>query len=1161
MWREIILLRSLALVGVFALVAVGQASNPGFRDARQRDTAPKVDAARGVETAPVTAETTTDSQASPPEAVGALPDAILASPVRVYFNNFDDPAFLASGVTGGVTLAGAAEPVQGYDGLGQAGNQFAGKLWRNTTTGNPAQKTRLILSGLPAHRSINLRFLLAIIDTWDGTSGGTNYPDYFNVVMMNTVSVFSKTFDNGTLSDQSYVPPPGGQLTYGTQRGFNTSYNDAAYDMTVDPTFAGIPHSASILAIDFFASGGGWEGGTNESWAIENLEVLISDVGPEPGPPFTDAISREVSVYMPPRSPTITDAISREVSVLAYDGPHPAFTDAVSREVSVFAVAPAVELTDAISREVSVFSVLPITLGTPYDGVLAPGNYLFFRVNTPANLTLRIDLDHASTTAWTELYASFGHVPDTFNAEFSSESPGQPDQELVVPNTQSGTYYILARCTTDSNASASKNFRLTAAALSFGLRSVEPDFMGAGVATVQINAARLTPNTSFALVDPDTRQSYPPVRVQLLNAATALGTFDMTGAPLKRFDVVAREPGLPDALLGAALQVAPATDIRFLDVRVELPSRIRGGRPTDGTVYVTNKGNVDIPVVEVPVFSPNDPRVLLSAPGFEGVVAEPAQSGLNMGFSFIMSALRPKETRRVSIIITASTQFPAHGKIPVVAEAQPYTLEDFLNTRIFEISERTRLAILAQPDHTVSVAELSIPDELRRAAEDAQEWWRRVRDGAENIVRNCLGDAACVSCLMGCLVACAPAELACGPPCHLACDVICHFPCEWCVEGGCHDAVYACQGLGATTELQNTSAVGTGGSGGGACIDDVVQSGDPNEKAGAAGYGEQGFVGARHPALYHVAFENIPAATAPAAEIRITDQLDPSLDASSFRLRRIQFGDHRVDVPEGRSSIDTIVQLPPAPGQAPEDALLVQITGGIDVAQRKATWTLQALDPHTRQLPADPTLGFLPPNNVDECGDPPHCGEGFVEFTIKPNASTPTGTVVKNKASIIFDYNDPIETNEVSNTIDSGAPTSSVAALATESLTPFVVRWNGQDDAGGSGIANYSVSLKTDAGAFGPWRSSAGTWGYFTGEVGKTYAFYTVATDNVGNVEALPLQPDSTTTITGRWVDCLAGPGAQPPPGCATADLDGDSDVDLKDVAALQLGVVPAPPP
>lgn len=49
----------------------------------------------------------------------------------------------------------------------------------------------------------------------------------------------------------------------------------------------------------------------------------------------------------------------------------------------------------------------------------------------------------------------------------------------------------------------------------------------------------------------------------------------------------------------------------------------------------------------------------------------------------------------------------------------------------------------------------------------------------------------------------------------------------------------------------------------------------------------------------------------------------------------------------------------------------------------------------------------LPPNQ-----NPPE-GEGFVQFSVQPKQGLPTGTLIRNKASIVFDYNPAIETPEI----------------------------------------------------------------------------------------------------------------------------------------------------
>jgi parallel beta-helix repeat protein len=151
---------------------------------------------------------------------------------------------------------------------------FDGEFLRNTSTGNPASKTTLTLTDLPEHSTIDIEFLLAIIATWDGTEEGCCNPDYFNV-LVDGETIFKETFAHPPRTDASYIPAPGVLLEpLHKNRGFHSW--DQAYDMGNEPAFKNIAHSSDTLTIDFFASGGGWQGGNDESWAIENVQVTTN---------------------------------------------------------------------------------------------------------------------------------------------------------------------------------------------------------------------------------------------------------------------------------------------------------------------------------------------------------------------------------------------------------------------------------------------------------------------------------------------------------------------------------------------------------------------------------------------------------------------------------------------------------------------------------------------------------------------------------------------------------------------------------------------------------------------------------------------------------------------------------------------------------------------
>jgi len=173
--------------------------------------------------------------------------------------------------------AGAVVGTEGFSAFG-----FDSFFLRNDAGGNPAAATTLTLTGLAAHTTVNLSFLLAIIDSWDGSVQPLNpptAPDFFNVTV-DATSAFSRTFSNFNLAEQSFVGAP---LTFGTQLGFGLDdfHKDSAYALSL----MGIPHTASTLTINFFASGSGWQAGFDESWAIDNVSVITeSSVAPIPEP-------------------------------------------------------------------------------------------------------------------------------------------------------------------------------------------------------------------------------------------------------------------------------------------------------------------------------------------------------------------------------------------------------------------------------------------------------------------------------------------------------------------------------------------------------------------------------------------------------------------------------------------------------------------------------------------------------------------------------------------------------------------------------------------------------------------------------------------------------------------------------------------------------------
>ncbi len=313
---------------------------------------------------------------------------------------------------------------------------------------------------------------------------------------------------------------------------------------------------------------------------------------------------------------------------------------------------------------------------------------------------------------------------------------------------------------------------------------------------------------------------------------------------------------------------------------------------------------------------------------------------------------------------------------------------------------------------------------------------------------------------------------------------------------------------------------GPGGAGSGSVTISNKKGTDPNGKM-SGGFGNQGFVPAGSPIPYTIYFENQPTATAPAVSVVVTDPLSANLDWSTMRLTQIAFNNVTINVPSGLQTYSTQATVS-------TDSNPVQVNAAFNTTTGALTWTMQSINSTTGSLVTDPSAGFLPPDNASLSGD------GFVSFMVTPKSGLSNGTVITNQASIVFDANAAIPTNTVTNTIDSVLPASSVTALpATTTTTSFPVNWSGADPSG-SGIAYFDVYASLDSGSFGLWQAAtASTSATYTGVFGHTYAFYSMATNNIGTRQLVAGTTQSTRLVLSYTVTPSAGTGGSISPNTA----------------------------
>ena len=293
----------------------------------------------------------------------------------------------------------------------------------------------------------------------------------------------------------------------------------------------------------------------------------------------------------------------------------------------------------------------------------------------------------------------------------------------------------------------------------------------------------------------------------------------------------------------------------------------------------------------------------------------------------------------------------------------------------------------------------------------------------------------------------------------------------------------------------------------------LVGSCDPNDKIGPVSASGSTAFSDRNEFTYIINFENDPKATAPAQEVWITDTLDLNVfDIKSFEAGIMKIGDRIIDdIPFNTQNYTWSIDM-----SNDDMDLITEITLKLDKSKGIASWYFKSIDPATGELPTDALVGFLPPNDEDGAG------QGFVMFTIKLKEELADDVTVANKASIVFDLNEPIITPEWVNKKDIVPPTSAMIRPAN-STGEVELTWNGEDNIDGSGIYSYDIYMKKDDGYYEKLitRTKAPSI-RFTVEDGVKYSFFSIATDNAGNVEIFKTEPDITIPFDNLDFDTYA---------------------------------------
>lgn len=787
-------------------------------------------------------------------------------------------------------------------------------------------------------------------------------------------------------------------------------------------------------------------------------------------------------------------------------------------------------------------NVQPLPLGITVPAQLAAGDSRYFALQVSAGLTVRINLTHTSSTAWTTLYVKKNEVPTSGNFDFTSDQSDNSSQEIVIPTTEAATYYILARAMAGTAAPDGETMFIVANSLPFGVDSVLPLRAGNGDrVTFRIAGSQFQTGATVTLIGAN-NLTLTPAEVKWVDGQRLRARFNLTGAPYGPYVVRVTNPGgdseepLDPVIVEPALPVSAS-----ISGEGELTPRAGGVFPANAAIL--NTSNVDAPMVTVMARVYGDVRIGWSRPaeslprvadfpmGMPWESNSPTASFSNghTHDAFHLRDLAPGESMHCTALVSQFQEGPINFQFGARAES----LDQFTST-LFGKLESARQTLVNE-----NISNLS--PELQAVIHDPAGWQTHFEGILAGLgyfepgphpqtTFGCIGMAGCagqesLKALILEAVRCAPL----GPyaPLCTALKVLhyshgmiecyqrhCSPMCETCVDG-----VYqwnSCSFVDVLGSYFHSISQGCG---------EAIAAIDPNEKIGPTGGGGQQMISGAG-LQYSIHFENQPEAQGSAGLVEITDDLDQLLNPGSVRLGAVRIGDFNITEMQGRISFSKTYNL------TAEKGIYLRIFAGVDASSRRVIWRFESIDPVTGVAPNNPNVGILPPNTVDGVGT------GFVQFQVSASPGAGTGSPVRNGAKIKFDSQPVILTNIVTHILDGDRPSSAVVPLPSVSSNPQLpLTWTGTDTAGGSQLAGFTIyaavsttpQVHFDSNLALPIAGLVDTLEQstiFPALPGRQYYFFSTARDAAGNEEPRPSVADAITyvplaipaapTVTGR---------------------------------------------
>jgi len=293
--------------------------------------------------------------------------------------------------------------------------------------------------------------------------------------------------------------------------------------------------------------------------------------------------------------------------------------------------------------------------------------YRIYVHDTLEGESMLVTLKADSVNGSNEMYIRKGEVPSRSEFDFGFSDPFKGNQEIIVPELDTGTYYLMVYGNT--TAGSAQATELLARILEFEIRRVTPKQGGnTGFVTLKIEGSKFDENTKFYIGDEsltrgkteDTLGRRYAVAGEvdtdtflLVDPTVAYVVFDLREMEKDTYDVIAEKGDtlFEIASLKKGFEVVDGVPVD-IDLNVTRPANARTNRIVSFSVEFTNKGNTDVVGGELLLISNGTTPIALTVDGLSNNKTSlkiPLQENEGIG-----NRLRPGASGSVKVYSKAS---------------------------------------------------------------------------------------------------------------------------------------------------------------------------------------------------------------------------------------------------------------------------------------------------------------------------------------------------------------------------------------------------------------------------------------------------------------------------------------------------------------------------